>query len=309
MDISIVIPVLNEEKNIPLLYGKIVKVMSRLNFSYEVIFVDDGSTDNSFRIIEELNTMDKKVKAISFRKNFGKASTLSAGFEKAKGEIIITMDGDLQDDPEDIPRFIEKINQGYDFVNGWKTKKHLEHSLVSMTFSKIFNKLTKIISGVNVHDFNCPFKAYKKEVAKSLYLYGNMHRYVPLLVNQEGYKIGEIIVKNHPRKYGKGKYGAGRLLKGFLDLITAKYLVSFMRKPLYLFGTIGLLCSTIGMLIGAYLLIIWFLGQGIGDRPLLMLSVLLIVLGIQLISLGLLGEMLVSQRRVEDYNIKKELGD
>ena len=310
MDLSIVIPILNEEKSIFILYKKIIEVVNKLNISYEIIFIDDGSIDNSIKVIEKLYSKDKHVKAISFRKNFGKASAYSAGFTKAKGDIIITMDGDLQDDPKDIPKFIEKINLNYDFINGWKVRKHIEHSFTSMTLSKIFNSFANAISKCKIHDFNCPFKAYKKEVAKNINLYGDMHRYIPLLIHQKGYKIGEIRVKNHPRLYGKRKYGSERLLKGFLDLIAVKYLMTFMKKPLYLFGTSGLICSFSGFAICLYLTLKKvILNVAISGYPLLLLGILMMLIGAQFISLGLIGETIIRiNKHPNGYTIKKDIG-
>lgn len=296
---SIVIPIFNEEKSIPLLYNKLKKVL--INQNYEIIFIDDGSTDNSFNILSSINKKDNKVKVIKFRKNFGKASALQAGFKLSKGDIILTMDSDLQDDPNEIPKFIDKIKEGYDFVNGWKTNKHTEHSFISALLSKLFNKLTCLSTGIKLHDFNCPYKAYKREVIKNINLYGDMHRYIPLLVNLKGFKMTEIKVKNVPRKYGKTKYRSSRIFKGFFDLITINYLIKFKKKPLHLFGSIGLSLFGIGFLISLYLTLKKFiLGASIGREPLLLLGILLLILGIQFFSLGLIGETLIN------FNIPKE---
>ncbi len=299
MLISIVVPIFNEQKNIALLYKELKKTLKNQN--HEIIFVDDGSTDSSFKVLELINKKDKKVKVIKLRKNFGKASALQEGFRLSKGDIILTMDSDLQDDPKEIPKFINKIEEGYDFVNGWKVSKHAEHSMVSALFSKLFNKLTAVSTGIKLHDFNCPYKAYKKEVAKSTNLYGEMHRYIPLLINLKGFKMAEIKVKNFPRKHGKTKYRSSRILKGFFDLITINYLIKFKKKPLHLFGSIGLSLLGIGFLIGLYLTLKKFILEvPIGREPLLLLGVLLIILGVQFFSLGLVGETMIS------LNIPKE---
>jgi glycosyltransferase involved in cell wall biosynthesis len=299
--LSIVIPTYNEEKNIPMLYKELKSVLDK--YQYEIIFVDDGSFDNTFNIIKSVAQKDKKVKLISFKRNYGKSAALSAGFENAKGDIIITLDADLQDDPKEIPRFIEKINQGYDLVSGWKFKR--KDSLTKIISSRFFNFLTSMLTKVKIHDINCGFKAYKKEVVKNINIYGELHRYIPVLAFWKGYKIGEIKVEHHPRMYGKSKYGATRLFKGFLDLITVKFLMSYGKRPLHLFGLIGLLCFLLGVILGIYLTYLWFIGKGIGSRPLLMLAVLLVVLGVQFVSLGLLGEMVTSTSKKKDYTIKE----
>ena len=231
---------------------------------------------------------------IKFRKNFGKSIALNTAFKHAKGDVVITMDGDLQDDPDEIPRFIEKIEKGYDLVVGWKYPRI--DPFTKTVPSKFFNWLTCMLTGVNLHDFNCGFKAYKKEVIDNISLYGEMHRYIPALAAWHGFKITEIKVKHHPRKYGKSKYGFSRLLKGFLDLITVKFLTSFATRPLHVFGIPGILSLLFGFFIGLHLVIQKYLRDiTISDRPLLLLSVLLILLGLQFISIGLLGEMMVFQ--------------
>ena len=301
MNISIVIPVYNEEKNIIILYKLLKSVLSK--YQYEMIFVDDGSVDNTSSVIKDISKKDKKVKLISFQRNYGKSDALSAGFDNAKGDIIITLDGDLQDNPKEIPRFIEKLNQGYDLVVGWKFKR--KDPLTKIIPSKFFNLLTSFLTKVKIHDMNCGFKAYKKEVIKNINVYGELHRYIPAMAFWRGYKIGEIKVKHYPRRYGKSKYGVNRLFKGFMDLITVKFLMSYGRRPLHLFGLTGLLCFFLGIVSGLYLTYLWFKGIVIGDRPLLMLAVLLIVLGVQFISLGLLGDMIISENKGRNYIIKK----
>ena len=301
MNISIVIPVYNEEKNIIILYKLLKSVLSK--YQYEMIFVDDGSVDNTSSVIKDISKKDKKVKLISFQRNYGKSDALSAGFDNAKGDIIITLDGDLQDNPKEIPRFIEKLNQGYDLVVGWKFKR--KDPLTKIIPSKFFNLLTSFLTKVKIHDMNCGFKAYKKEVIKNINVYGELHRYIPAMAFWRGYKIGEIKVKHYPRRYGKSKYGVNRLFKGLMDLITVKFLMSYGRRPLHLFGLTGLLCFFLGIVSGLYLTYLWFKGIVIGDRPLLMLAVLLIVLGVQFISLGLLGDMIISENKERNYIIKK----
>ncbi len=292
MKLTILIPVYNEEQNIIPLYNRLIENINPVTKDYEIILINDGSRDKTRLIIEEIAKKDKNIKLINLRKNFGKADALSIGFKESKGDIIITMDGDLQDDPIEIPRFIEKINEGYDMVSGWKYKRH--DPLSKTIPSRLFNGLTGIVSGLNIHDFNCGFKAYKKELTNNLHIYGELHRYIPALMHWEGYKIGEIKVRHHPRMHGKSKYGITRLFKGFFDLITLSYLGSFRNRPLHLFGGIGIICSLLGFTVGFYLLTEWLRGFSIGSRPLLTLSILLIVIGVQFISTGLIAETITS---------------
>lgn len=310
VELSIVIPVHNEEKNVEELHEKLIKVLSSLKKNHEIIFVDDGSTDNTFEVLRNLynSQHDGVLKVIRFRRNFGKSAALSAGFKLADGNIIITMDGDLQDDPTEIPNFIEKRNEDYDLIVGWKFNR--KDPLSKKIPSKIFNKLTSTLSGLSLHDFDCGFKTYRKEVVKNLRIYGELHRYIPALVHWMGYRVGEIKVKHHPRRFGKTKYGASRLIKGFLDLITVTFLTQYTKRPLHLFGVLGLSSSFVSFILGLYLLYVKYgLGLKIGDRPLLLLVILLVILGIQLISIGLLGEMIVSTTKQpkEGYNIKEIL--
>jgi len=294
-ELSVVIPVYNEGENLNSLYSQLKSVLENLGKAYEIILVDDGSTDSSFLIMEKLHGQDHNIKVIQFRKNFGKAAALSAGFTSAQGKIITTMDADLQDDPREIPNFIKKLNEGYDLVCGWRFKRR---DPVSRTFpSRLFNSLTATLTGVKVHDFNCGFKAYRKEVIEDLDLYGELHRYIPALAHWKGFKVGEIKVEHHPRAHGKSKYGVERLFRGLTDLFTVMFLTKYMKKPLHLFGAVGVFLLLIGFIINAYLAILKFvLRQAIGGRPLLLLGVLLMLIGFQIISTGLVGEMIVSTR-------------
>lgn len=297
-NLSIVIPVYNEEENILPLYEKLKNDLSALNKTYEILFVDDGSKDNTFTKLKEIQADDDHIRIIKFRKNFGKAAALNTAFRKVEGNIIITMDGDCQDDSAEIQKFIDKIEEGYDLVSGWKYPRN--DPITKTAPSKIFNKLTCWMTGVYLHDFNCGFKAYKKEVTDALHLYGELHRYTPILADYYGFKIAEIKVKHHPRKYGKSKYGVKRIMKGFLDLITVKFLTSYMSRPLHVFGVPGILSVLVGFLIGIYLVFQWYFQNVIlSERPLLLLSILLILLGLQFFSIGLLGEM-ISSRIVKD---------
>lgn len=299
-DLSLVMPLYNEEKNITLLYNKINEVLKNIKVNYEIIFVDDGSTDNGFLILKNIAQRDKNVKIIRFKRNFGKSTALQAGFDNSSGEIIITMDSDLQDDPKEIPRFINKIKEGFDLVSGWKFKRL--DPITKIVPSKIFNFLTRIVTGVKLHDFNCGYKAYKREAINSIKLYGGHHRYIPILTKMQGFKIGEIKITHHKRIFGKSKYGFVRLFKGLFDLITIKFIVTFEKNPFYLFGTLGFLFLFLGLLLGIYIIYlkyILFESLGIG-RPLVILTALCTIAGIQLISTGLIGELLVRNKNKEE---------
>jgi len=307
-EISVVIPVCDEGTSLPELYTRLKSVMNSLGKTYEVIFVDDGSQDNSFAIIEEFYNKEKTVKGIRFKKNFGKAAALSAGFKYARGKVIITMDADLQDDPGEIPNFLHKLDEGYDLVTGWRFKRA---DPISKTLpSRLFNRLTSLLTGAGIHDFNCGFKAYRKETVEDIDIYGELHRYIPVLARWRGYKIGEIKVRHHPRRHGKSKYGAERLLRGLTDLFTVIFLIRYVERPFHLFGVIGLLVFSAGFVINIYLAMLWIiLKQGIGSRPLLILGMLLMVIGFQIISTGLIGEIIVSTRSKDNqgYTIDKVL--
>lgn len=293
--ISIVIPVFNEQNNIKILYKRLKSVLAEAN--YEIIYVDDGSTDNTPKIIEELKKGDKSVKLIQFRRNFGKSDALNAGLKNAKGSIVITMDGDLQDDPSDIPRLLGKIGLGYDLVVGWKKKKYRWYNLKIIP-SRIFNILTRILTGIKLHDIDCPFKAFNRKVVDELNIYGELHRYIPVLAHQKGFKIGEVEIKNLPRVSGKSKFGHGRVIKGFLDLITVIFITRFVKRPLHFFGSIGIVLLMLGFVLGAVLAIERFVfGMLIVKEAYVLLTVLFIILGVQFISIGLIGEMLVSAGR------------
>lgn len=291
VEISIVIPVLNEEGNVQPLYSSIKEVMDGLNRDYEIIFIDDGSTDKTFAILEELQARDEKIVVLRLRKNFGQTAALSAGFDYSRGEIIITMDGDLQNDPKDIPKFLEKIKD-YDVVSGWRVKRK-EPFLTRRLPSIMANWLISTVTGVKLHDYGCTLKAYRKDVIKSIRLYGEMHRFIPALASWIGVSLTEIEVNHHPRRSGTSKYGLFRTVKVFLDLITVKFLQSFSTKPIQAFGLMGLLSGGIGFLIAIYLSLEKFLyGHEIGGRPLLLLGIFLMIIGLQLIIMGLLAEMM-----------------
>lgn len=304
--VSVVIPLYNEEDSIAELGAKLESVLAKVTKgSYEIIFVDDGSTDNSREEIRKLNYLNPKFHCISLRRNYGKSAALSVGFQAAQGKIVITMDADLQDDPEEIPNLLSKINEGYDLVSGWK--KVRRDPLSKLLPSKLFNFVTSIVSGIRLHDFNCGLKAYKNVVVKRLDVYGEMHRYIPVLAHWDGFKITEIPVRHHPRKFGRTKFGSGRFIKGFLDLLTVMITTRYMQRPLHFFGTIGTIVTLLGFLINLYLLIEWILGKTyLSNRPLLLFGITLIIFGAQMISIGLLGEMNVKTSTGKTkYNIKE----
>lgn len=290
--LSIVIPVFNEADNIGPLYNEIVEVAKKIKLEFEVIIVNDGSTDRTQRVIENIYQENKHtVKGIQLLTQSGKAAALHAGFQEATGDIIFTMDGDLQDDPHEIPRFIDKLNEGYDLVSGWKKRR--KDSFIKNNTSKIFNTATNMISRVKLHDFNCGFKAYKAEVVKNLSLYGELHRYIPVLIAAKGYRVAEIPVHHRERLTGKSKYGISRFIHGFLDLVTVIFITRFHSRPLHLFGYVGISFFIIGFIIGLYLTSVKLFGhQSIGERPLLLFSVMLMIMGVQIVLLELLENKL-----------------
>ncbi len=290
IDISVVVPLLNEEQSLKELFDKIVDAVQ--NYSFEIIFVDDGSTDGSWDVISSLSEQNENVKGIRFRRNYGKSDALQAGFEVVSGRYVVTIDADLQDDPNEIPELISMLQQNLDLVSGWKKKRH---DPISKTVpSRFFNAVTRFTTGIRLHDFNCGLKAYKREVTDSIYLYGEVHRYVPLLAKWQGFdKIGEKEVKHHPRKYGKTKFGISRFLNGFLDLLTLLFVSRYMQRPMHFFGSIGILFLLLGGGISAHLAYLKiFLGEPLDNRPLLFLGILLILVGVQFFSIGFLGELI-----------------
>ncbi|MEM4245386.1 MAG: glycosyltransferase family 2 protein [Candidatus Nanoarchaeia archaeon] len=302
MDISIVIPVYNEERNVRILYDEIKKTMDHLGKKYEVIFVDDGSTDNTFNELTKLN-----AKVIKFRKNFGQTAALAAGFDHAKGNVIITMDGDLQNDPKDIPLLLTKINEGYDVVSGWRWKRH--DTFTKKLASKIANKMRRVLINERIHDSGCSLKAYKKECFHDIDLMGEMHRYLPAILGWKGFKIGEVKVSHRPRSYGKTKYGGGRIVKGFLDLLNVLFWRKYSNRPLHMFGGFGLLLTTCGFLLGIGLLIArQFFHYSLGASQLPLLAVLMAVIGIQFFISGLMADISIKnyyKNGRKTYSIEK----
>lgn len=305
-DLSFVIPVHNEAATLKLLFEKISIVMSQTGIdSYEVIFIDDGSRDASWRQIVDLASQyPKLIKAIKMRRNFGKSSALSAGFRNAAGRIIFTLDADLQDDPAEIPKFLDHLELGFDLVSGWRKQRN---DPISKTLpSRLFNAVACLLTGVKMHDMNCGFKAYRREVLQSIKLYGELHRYIPALANNLGFKIGEVVVEHHPRKHGKSNYGWERYARGFIDLLTVLATTQYLHKPGHLFGGLGLCFGLVGTVSLSYLIGIWFLNLAgmhlgpIGNRPLLFFGILCTILSVQLISLGILAE-LIARNVAADY--------
>jgi glycosyltransferase involved in cell wall biosynthesis len=308
MKISIVIPIYNEEESVGTLYEKIVDTMNKLPYDYEIIAVDDGSTDNTLNKLKEIASKDKRLKVISFKRNYGQTAAMFAGFQHASGDVVITMDADLQNDPADIPILIEKINEGYDVVSGWR--KDRKDPFFSRTLpSKIANYIISNATGVYLHDYGCSLKAYKKDIAKNFRLYGDMHRFLPALAKGLGAKITEVPVSHHPRLYGKSKYGIGRTIRVILDIFLVKFLNEYINKPLYAFGGIGFILFSLGFLSGLYLTYDKLINhQEIGRRPLLFLTVLLIISGLQFISTGIIAEVIIrtyyESQDIKPYRIK-----
>jgi glycosyltransferase involved in cell wall biosynthesis len=304
--ITVVVPFLDEEGSLEELHARLTSVLGGLGHSYEIVFVNDGSRDRGPAIVDGLAARDPRVGVIHFRRNFGKAAALDAGFKRARGEIIFTMDADLQDDPNEIPNFLAKLDEGYDLVSGWKRKRH--DPLGKTLPSKLFNFTVSRASGLKLDDFNCGFKAYRAETVKGLDLYGELHRYVPVLVHWRGYRVAQIAVVHHPRTTGASKYGIERMVKGFFDLLTVLLITRYRARPLHLFGGVGLAFASVGILCLVYLSILWFLGHPLANRPLLLLGVLLVMVGVQLVSTGLLGEMISSTQvgQKAHYEVRAE---
>ncbi|HLG07572.1 MAG TPA: glycosyltransferase family 2 protein [Gaiellaceae bacterium] len=291
--ISVVVPLLNEEHSLDALYHEIAAVLDSQGEPFEVVFVDDGSTDGSMGVLTRLNAETTNVVVVHLRRNFGKAAALQAGFLEARGDIVVTIDADLQDDPAEIPQLLAKLDEGFDLVSGWKTRRN--DPVARRLFSRLFNWATAVVSGVRLHDVNCGLKAYRAEVLQGMRLYGELHRFIPILASYRGFRVAEIPVNHRARQHGRSRYGPERYLRGFFDLLSVTFMGRYRHRPLHLFGGVGLLMGAVGFVILLYLTVIWFQGAGIGNRPLLTLGVLLMVVGIQLVSLGLLSEMITSQ--------------
>ena len=313
MDISVVIPLLNEQESLPELYQWLTKVLTAHSYTYEILFVDDGSTDGSWQVIKGLSAADKRVQGIRFLRNYGKSQALNAGFKQAKGEVVITMDADLQDSPDEIPSLYKTITEeGYDLVSGWK-KKRYDSVLAKNLPSKLFNWAARKTSGLQLHDFNCGLKAYKNEVVKNIDVSGEMHRYIPVLAKNVGFgRITEKVVQHQARKYGVTKFGMSRFINGFLDLITISFLSHFGKRPMHFFGALGVLMFFIGFLFAAYLgvdkLFINTNGRLIANRPEFYIALVTMVIGTQFFIAGFLGEMILRTKNNEErYKIREVL--
>ncbi|NQW30572.1 MAG: glycosyltransferase family 2 protein [Ignavibacteria bacterium] len=306
--VSVVIPLLNEEDSLTELASRLEKVLNTLAPNrYDVWFIDDGSTDNSFRVLQHIHSKNSRFKAIRFRRNYGKSAALAVAFAEVKGDVVITMDADLQDDPSEIPALIAKLDEGYDLISGWKRKRFDPwHKTLP---SKLFNIVTSIMSGVKLHDFNCGLKAYRNVVVKNVQVYGEMHRYIPALAHWEGFKVAELPVQHHPRQFGVSKFGVSRFLKGFLDLLTVMFTTRYIKRPLHFFGTVGSLFAIVGFVTDLYLVVEWFMGlTSLSQRPLALFGVAMIIVGVQLISIGLVGELIVKNNlQSERYSVRDKL--
>lgn len=319
--ISVVVPLLNEEHSLETLYAEIAAALEPRD-EFEVVFVDDGSTDGSMGVLTRLHDAHPNVVVIQLRRNFGKAAALSAGFDAARGELVVTLDADLQDDPREIPRFLAEIDQGLDCVSGWKQVRHDPwHKVLP---SRIFNWLVSVLTGVKLHDHNCGFKCYRREIFREVRLYGELHRFVPVLAAARGWKVGEIVVNHRPRKFGRSKYGVTRIVKGFLDLLTVYFLTGFEQRPQHLLGTCGIAAFAVGLLGSIYLTIGWVLANAtdwnqrfpswqfkpLHERPALLYSIGLLLLGAQFISMGFLAELFTAYygRTSVPYSIKARAG-
>lgn len=309
LDISVLVPVLNEEESVAELVQRLKTVLTELEKSFEIVFVDDGSSDGTVERVREEHDRDNRIKLVRLRRNFGKAAAISAGVEHSCGDLVVTIDGDLQDLPEEIPRFLEKLEgEDLDLVSGWKQNR--QDPIMKTLPSKLFNSVTRSLAQVDLHDFNCGFKLYRREVLEQISIYGELHRYIPVLASRQGFRIGEVPVGHERRRHGSSKYGWDRFYKGLLDLITVLFITKYTRRPLHLFGGIGLLAMGAGFGINLYLAVLWtFFGQTLSNRPLLLLGVLLMVLGLQVLTTGLLGEMVTFKnfRRRDSYSVKELL--
>jgi len=292
--LSILVPLFNEAESLPHLKAAIDEVLSREQLDAEILFVDDGSRDESGSIIDRFAREDTRVEAFHFRTNRGKSAALNHGFKHARGQFVLTMDADLQDDPNEIRHLLGKMEEGFDLVSGWKKKRY--DPLSKIIPSRFFNFIARLASGIAIHDFNCGLKLYRREVVETIELYGELHRFIPVLAHSQGWRVGETVVQHHPRRWGKTKYGISRMLYGALDLLTVLFITRFSIRPMHLFGAFGLISLLAGFAILLYLSVQWFMGVPIGNRPLFFLGILAMILGVQFFSIGLLGELITNLR-------------
>lgn len=309
IEVSVVVPVLDEVQSLGVLYHELTEVLEGLGRPYELIFVDDGSRDGSFEKLEKLHRSDDRVRVFRLRRNFGKAAGLAVGFREARGEVVVTLDADLQDDPAEVPRLLARLEEGFDLVSGWKRERQDPRSKTLP--SRLFNWVTSRLTGLRLHDFNSGFKVYRKEVVDELRLYGELHRFIPALAAWRGFRVDEVPVHHRPRQFGRSKYGSARFWRGCLDLLTVLFLTRYTRRPLHLFGGLGLLAWSAGFGVNLYLTGLWVAGvRPIGSRPLLAFGVLMMLVGIQFFSVGLLSELVLSYqtRSTDDVSIRSRLG-
>ncbi|MGH2931950.1 MAG: glycosyltransferase family 2 protein [Gaiellaceae bacterium] len=290
--ISVVVPVHDEERSVALLYDEVQAALDPLGEPWEAVFVDDGSTDGTFAALTRLHAQTDNTRVVRLRRNFGKAAALAAGFAQAQGETVVTIDGDLQDDPSEIPRLLAKLDEGFDLVTGWKAKRR--DPLRRRILSRIFNAVSGRVSGLKLHDMNCGLKAYRAEVLDGMRIYGELHRFLPVLAHYRGYRVAELPVNHRPRQHGRSRYGLERYVRGFLDLLTVSFMGRYRHRPLHFFGGLGLVLGCLGIALLGYLTVLKATGEAIGHRPLLTLGVLLVVVGLQFFSLGLISEMITS---------------
>jgi glycosyltransferase involved in cell wall biosynthesis len=308
VEVSVVLPVLDEVESLGVLHRELTEVFERLGRPYEILFVDDGSRDGSFERIEKLRIEDPRVRGVQLRRNFGKAAALAVGFREALGDVIVTLDADLQDDPAEVPKLLARLEDGFDLVSGWKQERQDPRSKTWP--SRLFNRVTGFLTGVRLRDFNSGFKIYRREVVEEIRLYGELHRFIPALAAWRGFQVAEVPVRHRPRQYGRSKFGSARLWRGFLDLLTVLFLTRYTRRPLHLFGGLGLIAWTVGFMVNAYLTGIWLSGaQPIGTRPLLAFGVLSMLVGVQFFAVGLLSELVLSYqtRSADDVSIRRRL--
>jgi dolichol-phosphate mannosyltransferase len=308
--ISVVVPVHDEERSVEPLYKELRSALEPLGRAWEAVFVDDGSADGSFAALTRLHAMAPNIEVVRLRRNFGKAAALAAGFRHASGDVVVTIDADLQDDPAEIPRLLAKLDEGFDLVCGWKTERR--DSLTRRLLSRIFNGVVGRVSGLRLHDMNCGLKAYRADVVRNLRIYGELHRFLPVLAHNRGYRIAELPVNHRPREHGRSNYGVERYMRGFLDFMTVWFMGRYRHRPLHLFGGLGLTLGAIGTVLLVYLTVLKLSGEAIGHRPLLTLGVLLVVVGLQFFSLGLLSELITSHHEertggADDFHVEEVL--
>jgi glycosyltransferase involved in cell wall biosynthesis len=304
--LSFVIPLLNEEGSLAPLYEAITQTVAQQSVAFEIIFVDDGSTDGSPSILRDLYERDPEhVRVVQFRRNFGKMAAMTAGFSRARGEIIVTLDADLQDDPAELPKLLAKLDEGYDLVVAWRTNRN--DPISKRLPSKLANLTVSTLTDVEIHDVNCGFKVYRREVLQNLKLYGELHRYIPVLAHWQGFRVAEVPVTHHPRQFGRSKYGLGRLGRSYIDFLSVLFLTTYLKRPMQLFGMAGSLCALVGIVIMCYLAVLWLIEGALGWRPLLFFGITALVVGIQLVSVGLLGEMLrnITFTAEDEYSIRQ----